>query len=101
MNDRQTDMTFVNSIYEASEICCFNDELRELLLLVIKELCTTQKELMTKLRIEHVDRAIAKYVYAKGKRQIWNTKQYFKECILSAIRELGIDEIYSEEITFQ
>jgi len=97
MKDRQTDMTFIDSIYEASGIDYFNDELRDLLLLVIKELCDTHSELMFKLRIEHIDRAIAKYVYAKESRQIWNTKQYFKACILSAIRELGLDEIYQEE----
>jgi len=97
MNDRQTDMTFFNSVYETSGIDYFSDDLREILSQTIKELCKTQKELMLRLRIEHIDRAIAKYIYAKERRKIWNTKQYFKACILSAIRELDLDEIYPGE----
>ena len=96
MVDRQTDMTFVNTIYEASGVDYFCNDIRELLLVVIKELCETQTEMMLQLRVEHLDRAIAKYTQAKKRQRIWNTKQYFKACILSAIRELGLEEIYHE-----
>ncbi len=96
MDDRQTDMTFVTSIYESSGVDYFTNDIRELLLVVIKELCETQTEMMLQLRVEHIDRAIAKYAQAKKQQRIWNTKQYFKTCILSAIRELGLEEIYHE-----
>ena len=96
MDDRQTDMTFFSSICDLSGVDYFSNDIRELLLVVIKELCDAHTELMLNLRIEHIDRAIAKYVQAKKKQKIWNTKQYFKACILSAIRELGLEEIYHD-----
>lgn len=94
MDDRQTDKTFFSSICDSSGIDHFSSDIRELLLLVIKELCEAHAELMQNLRIEHIDRAITKYIQAKKNKQIWNTKQYFKACILSAIRELGLEETY-------
>ena len=92
MIDRQTDMTFINTIYEASGVDYFCNDIRELLLVVIKELCETHAEMMLQLRMEHIDRAIAKYAQAKNRQRIWNTKQYFKACILSAIREWRLEE---------
>ncbi len=96
MEDRLTDMTFVTSIYEASGVDYFSNDIRQLLLVVIKELCETETEMMLQLRVEHIDRAITKYTQAKKQQRIWNTKQYFKACIISAIRELGLEEIYHE-----
>ena len=93
MDDRQTDMTFFTSVCNSSGVDHFSNDIRELLLVVIKEICDAHAELMQNLRIEHIDRAITKYAQAKKKQQIWNTKQYFKACILSAIRELGLEEI--------
>ena len=96
MDDRQTDMTFFSSICDSSGVDYFSNDIRELLLVVIKELCDAHAELMQNLRIEHIDRAITKYIQAKKNQQIRNTKQYFKACILSAIRELGLEEIYHD-----
>jgi len=96
MDDRQTDMTFFSSVCDSSGVDYFSNDIRELLLVVIKELCDANTELMLNLRIEHIDRAIAKFVQAKKKQKIRNTKQYFKACILSAVRELGLEEIYHD-----
>jgi hypothetical protein len=83
----------LNDIYQLSGVNYYNDELRSLIIDVINDLYYSNCESICKLRINHIDRAVFKYLQAKGKRRIWNTKQYFKACILSAISELGIDEL--------
>ncbi len=91
MTDRLTD------IYQLSGVNYYNDELRSLIIDVINDLYYSNCKSICRLRINHIDRAVFKYRQAKGKRRIWNTKQYFKACILSAINESGIDELEDAE----
>jgi hypothetical protein len=93
MTDRLTDEFFIRNIFESSGISYFNNDLRNLLEDIIKELCYSNQELMLKLRLNHIDRAIFKYRQAKETRCIRNTKQYFKACIISAVQETGLDEL--------
>ena len=93
MTGRLTDESFIKSIYISSGVKYFNDDLRYFLEDVIEELCCSNQELMSKLRLNHIDRAIFKYRQAKEKRRIHNTKQYFKACIISALLETGLDEL--------
>jgi hypothetical protein len=85
--DRLTDF------YELSGVNYFCDDLRNLIIEVINELYAANCESLYRLRLNHIDRAVFKYRQAKEKRPIWNTKQYFKACLLSAINESGIDEL--------
>ena len=73
----------------------FNDDLKDILECIIRELYYSKKHLILKLRLKHIDRAIYKFRQAKEKTLIHNTKQYFKACILSAILETGLDELES------
>jgi hypothetical protein len=93
MTDRLTDQLFIEKLYDVCGVDYYNDELILILKNVIKELYFSNQELTLRLRIEHIDRAILKYKDAKGKRRIWNTKQYFKACIKSAILETGLDHL--------
>jgi|LSQX01.2.fsa_nt_gb hypothetical protein len=88
--DRWTDG--LTNLYDLSGANYFYEDLRNLILEVINELYTAKCESIFRLRLNHIDRAIFKYRQAKEKRVIWNTKQYFKACLLSAINESGIDE---------
>jgi hypothetical protein len=97
MTDRPTDQSFIEKIYEVSGVRNFNDSIRQILEDVIKELYYSQQDLICNLRLKHIDRAIFKYRQAKEKSHIWNTKQYFKSCIVSAILETGLDELESIE----
>ena len=90
--DRQTDEATLKNIYESCGLIYYYDDLQGILKDVIKELCRSDMALMYKLRINHIDRAIAKYVQAKEKVCINNTKQYFKACIKSAVQESFLDE---------
>jgi len=93
MTDRPTDQLLIEKIYEVSGVYYFNDSIIQILEEVIKELFYTKQDLICNLRHNHINRAIFKYRQAKEKSPIWNTKQYFKSCIVSAILETGLDEM--------
>jgi hypothetical protein len=94
MLDIPTDQSLIEKLYEVSGVIYFNDEFRFILESVIRELYYSNQEQILKLRTNHIDRAINKFSQAKERRPIRNTKQYFKACILSAILETGLDELY-------
>lgn len=93
MTDRPTDILLIEKLYEVCGVNYFYDDLRPILQDVIKELYFSNRGLALKLRLEHIDRAIFKYRQSTEKRQIWNTKQYFKACIKSAILEISLDQL--------
>ena len=93
MTDRLADKLLIQKIYENSGVGYFNDDVRFILEEIIKELYYSNQALMFKLRLNHIDRAVFKYREAKRKKYIYNTKQYFKACIVSAIRETGLDDL--------
>jgi len=47
-----------------------------------------------KLRLEHIDRAIANYRIAQEEKEIKNPKLYFRKCLLSAIEEYGLRGLF-------
>ncbi len=94
MNHTKTDR--LTEIYSLAGVNYFNHELQILIKEIIADLYFQNCKSIFELRLNHIDRAILKYRQAKAKRPIWNTKQYFKACILSAIKESGFDEM--EEI---
>lgn len=94
MTDRPTDKYFIDKIFEVSGACYFEDSMRLILEDVIKELFYSQhQEVIFNLRPEHINRAIFKFRQAKEKTHIWNTKHYFKSCIVSAIKETELDDL--------
>ena len=94
MSDRPTDQAYIEKIYEVSGTCYFDDSIRLILEEVIKELFYSHhQDLICTLRPNHIDRAIYKYREAKEKNRIWNTKQYFKSCVVSAIKETELDAL--------
>lgn len=92
VTDGRTDK-IIKSVYEESILKYFNDDLRYLIEDVLKDLYLSDNKLITKLHLSHVDRAIFKYRQAKEKTYIRNTRQYFKACILSAIKESALDDL--------
>lgn len=92
-----TDQSLIEKLFEVSGVIYFNDDLRCILESVIKELYYSNREQILKLRTNHIDRAIWKFTQAKETRPIHNTKQYFKACILSAIEETGLDELFATD----
>jgi hypothetical protein len=88
MTDRLID------IYKIAEIDCYQDELQEIIKATIEEIYLDGNPKIFKLRLPHIDRAIYKFKIAKEKTHIHNTKQYFKSCVLSAITETVLDELY-------
>lgn len=94
MTGRPTDQEYIEKIFEVSGTCYFDDRLKLIIEEVIKELFYSHhQDLICNLRSNHISRAIFKYSQAKEKSRIWNTKQYFKSCIVSAIKETELDEL--------
>ena len=93
MTDRPTDEYLINKLYDVSGVYYYFDHFQDILKCVIKELYYYDCDTILKLRSKHIDRAIYKFTVAKEKRPIHNTKQYFKACLLSAISEMGLDEL--------
>lgn len=83
----------LEKIYTASGTVYFDGELRPVLEEIIKELYFSHGELVFRLRLNHLDRAIFKFRQAKEKICIRNPKQYFKACIISAIQETALDNL--------
>jgi hypothetical protein len=83
----------IDKIYDASGVDYFNNDFRPILQDVINELYYSHGELIFQLRLNHIDRAIFKFRQAKQNNFIHNTKQYFKACIVSAIRETALDNL--------
>lgn len=84
---------FIEKIYSLAGVDYFNDDLRPIIKDVIKELYYSDTELVFRLRLNHIDRALFKFRQAKEKNRIYNTKQYFKACIKSAIQETALDNL--------
>lgn len=86
MTDRLT------ALYEKCEVHRYYEEVKYLVMDAIRELYRSNPEVISRLRSDHIDRAIYKYRHASQNRVIHNTLQYFKACIMSSMREYGIDE---------
>lgn len=100
MIERPTDQEYIRKLCDVCRVGYFNDSMRLILEDVIKELFHSEHQnLICNLRPKHLDRAIFKYTLAKEKTCIWNTKQYFKACVVSAIKEIGLDELEPLELT--
>ena len=98
MTDRLTDISIINEIYQVSGVEYFNDSIKSILQEVIKDIYYSHSALVFKLRLKHLDRAIYKYRNAKEKTYIFNTRQYLKACIVSAILETDLEELEPIEI---
>ena len=71
----------------------YNDEkFRFLIKNAISDLFQSNHDLVKLINIYHLDRAIFKYKEASENKKIYNTRNYFKACLKSAIEELIIDE---------
>ncbi|NSW92971.1 MAG: hypothetical protein HPY74_20410 [Firmicutes bacterium] len=93
MNNNPVDQSIINKIYETSGVAYFDNNLRPIIEDVIKELFYSHRELIFLLQLNHIDRALYKFRQAKGNNHIRNTKQYFKACIISAIKETVLDNL--------
>ena len=91
MNNIQTDR--LTDLFDLAGVDHFNEDFKTLIKKIVTELYYENCSSIHRLRINHIDRAISKYRQANAKRPIWNTKQYFKACIISAINELSYDEL--------
>jgi hypothetical protein len=82
-----------DKLYLEAGVVNFNDDLRPLLEDIIKDIYASHGELVLQLRLIHIDRAIFKFRQAQEKKQITNTKKYFKACLVSAIMESGLEQL--------
>ena len=98
MTDRLTDISIINEIYQVSKVEYFNDSIRDILQEAIKDIYYSHRALIFKLKLQHLDRAIYKYRNAKEKTYIFNTRQYLKACIVSAILETDLEELEPIEV---
>lgn len=98
MTDKLTDISIINEIYQKSGVEYFNDNIKDILKQAIKDIYYTNRALIYKLRLKHLDRAIYKYRNAKEKTYIFNTRRYLKACIVSAILETDLEELEPIEV---
>ena len=98
MTDRLTDISIINEIYQVSGVEYFNDSIKGILQEAIKDIYYSHRALIFKLKLKHLDRAIYKYRNAKEKTYIFNTRQYLKACIVSAILETDLEELEPIEV---
>lgn len=77
----------IQEIYQKAHVDKFFDGRRVILKEIIRELYLSENEIISKLELDHIDRAFSKYRYARDINNISNPKEYFKACILSAIKE--------------
>lgn len=87
-----------NRLFDVAEISNFNNDFRPFLEDVIKDIYYSHGDLIFQLRLSHIDRAIFKFKQAQEKTRIINTKQYFKSCIVSAIKEYGLNQLAYEDV---
>ena len=91
----------LQKIYTNAFVEKFYDERRVILKEMIRELYISNKTVISQLKLDHLDRAFSKYRDARHNKNIENPKQYFKACILSAIKETclysEIDEFDSDD----
>lgn len=90
MNEKPSQL-ILKKIFDESGIAYFENDIRLLLEEVIKELYCSDYELILRLRLPHIDRAIFKFRQANEKTNIKNTKQYFKACLTSAVKETAFE----------
>jgi hypothetical protein len=87
----------LEKIYNNANIDKFfnSSGLRDLLKTIITELYISNKNEVLQLSVNHLDRALLKYNLVCTTKHIENPKQYFKACILSAIKEKCLYEQFS------
>lgn len=83
----------LDRIFHSSGLRYFDNDMKPFLEQILKELYCSSPELVVKVRLKHIDRAISKFRKAKERTCISNTKQYFKACVASAILETTFDDL--------
>jgi hypothetical protein len=81
----------IEKICQNSGVHYFYGEFRLLIENVIEELYFSNRALVSRLKLQHIDRAMFKFKQAKRNTCIRNTRQYFKACIKSAIFETALE----------
>lgn len=89
--DGQTDE--VHTLFEQAQVELFeNEELKEHIKEAITQAYTqaATRNIIQRIRLEHIDRALAKFREAQEQQNIKNPKLYFFKCLISAITEHGL-----------
>jgi len=95
VNDEQTNE--INKIISNARVESYeSEELKENIKDAIKDcyLDPISRHKIKKLKLEHIDRAIANYRIAQEEKEIKNPKLYFRKCLLSAIEEYGLRGLF-------
>jgi hypothetical protein len=82
----------LENLYYQAGVRYYHDDLKFLIQNVISDLYYADWSLLNFIRLEHVDRAVYKFKEASENKKIYNTRNYFRACLRSAIEELGIEE---------
>jgi hypothetical protein len=86
----------LENIYYQSGSRYYENNLKFLIEDVLHDLYSDKWPLLYYVRLNHIDRAVSKYIEVSKTRKIYHTKNYFSACIKSAVVELGIDEVLFE-----
>jgi DNA-binding Lrp family transcriptional regulator len=95
ITDEQTDE--INQIITNARVDSYeSEEMKDTIKQIITDcyIDEVSRKRVRKLKIEHIDRAIANYRIAQEEKEIKNPKLYFKKCLLSAIEESGLKGLF-------
>lgn len=85
-------------IFKQAQIELYDDiAFKQVLEDVVKDALTSPEtsHIIKKLKLEHIDKAVYKYREALENKTIKNPKLYFSKCLISAIREEGLNGLFS------
>jgi hypothetical protein len=98
MSDQANEQTNeINQIISNARVDSYeSEEMKETIKDIIREcyIDPVSRPKARKLKLEHVDSAIANYRIAQEEKEIKNPKLYFKKCLLSAIEESGLKGLF-------
>jgi hypothetical protein len=80
----------IEDIYNQAGVKYYDNDVQVFIKKIIFEMYQSNWHLLKNIQIYHIDHAIAKFKEARETKEIYNTKNYFKACLKSAIEELDI-----------
>jgi len=88
----EIDVIGFDKIVEQSQVELYNKDLVDDITNAMKELYLnpSTKKTIEKVKLKHIDYAVANFKDANSKENIKKPKEYFKKCLLSAINETGL-----------
>jgi hypothetical protein len=80
----------IEDIYNQAGVMYYDNDVEIFIKKIIFEIYQSNWQQLKNIQIYHIDHAISKFKEIREKKKIYNTKNYFKACLKSAIEELDI-----------